>query len=585
MVQIGPPELKAERGAQVASPSAACRKPVAADRPGPEQAAGSNDRMSWLAPLLLGALALAVRLPNLDHVAHFDELYHFFAAQSWLADGQLRVADGLYNRTPLFTIFLAQWLGLFGENLVVARLPSLIAGVALVLLVFLWTRAVAGNLAAALAALLLALDPEHLQISQWGRFYTLQCLMFWLGAVGSYRLLTSPPRTLGRAVLLGFGTLVCFGAATYLQITTLIGILGVAVWASVALGLPFLARCSIRVQWTLVLGIALLGAVAIWAIIETGAAAELLDRYRGTPLYQAGNRDAFWYYHCFLIVYYPTLWPLVPLAVVIGLAYRPRPTAFCTAVVAVAFVLFSLAGPKAMRYLTFVAPFLFVLWGVAVAEVWPRLRTFLEEVGTRAMAWLGLGRLGRPGMFAALTAVLIFTVVANGAWVRTAANVIDVVIPPMKRQADWAAAKDTLAPWLADAAIVLTTNELSALYYLGRYDVLISRSRASEIPDGSEFGIDPRTGRPVITTPESLALIMDCYPDGLIVADDSRWDNRAQVSDAVIQLIRARAEEVELPAAAMHAFVWRQPENARRAEACARLPAAVSADLERAHAR
>src|SRR5687768_5411283 len=98
-------------------------------------------RSSWLAPALLGCLALAVRLPNLDHAAELDELYHFFAAQSWLAEGQLRVAEGVYARTALFTIFLAQWLGIFGENLVVARLPSLIAGTALVVLVFLWTRA------------------------------------------------------------------------------------------------------------------------------------------------------------------------------------------------------------------------------------------------------------------------------------------------------------------------------------------------------------------------------------------------------------------------------------------------------------
>jgi hypothetical protein len=545
--------------------------------------------MSWLAPLLVGALALAVRLPNLDHVAHFDELYHFFAAQSWLAEGQLRVADGVYNRTPLFTIFLAQWLWLFDENLVVARVPSLIAGTALVVLVFLWTRAAAGSLAAVLASLLLALDPEHLQISQWGRFYTLQCLAFWLGAVGSYRLVTSPPPTPSRTVLLAFGILVCFGAATYLQVTTLIGILGVAAWASVALGLPFLARCPSVACWILVLGLAVVGAVGIWALVETGAGAALLDRYRSTPLYQAANRDEFWYYHAFLIVYYPTLWPLVPLAVVIGLAHRPQPTAFCAAVVAVAFVLLSLAGQKAMRYFTIVQPFLFVLWGIAIAEVWPRLRGFLEDVGTRAMAWLGLGRLGRSGMLAALAAVLMFTAVANGAWVRSAANMLDIVIPPMKRQADWAAARDTLAPLLTDAAIVLTTNELSALYYLGRYDVLISRSRLSEYGDGEDFSVDPRTGRPVIGTAESLALIMDCYPEGLIVADDSRWDNRAQVSDAVIRLIETRAEEVELPAVAMHAYVWRQPNDARRAEACAHLPTAMSADvtagLERAHAR
>jgi hypothetical protein len=534
-------------------------------------------RSAWLAPLLVGALALAVRLPHLDHVAHFDELYHFFAAQSWLAEGQLRVADGVYDRTPLFTIFLAQWLRLFAENLVVARLPSLIAGTALVVLVFLWTRAVAGSLAALIAALLLALDPEHLQISQWARFYTMQCLTFWLGAVGTYRLVTSPAQTLGRSMLLAIGILICLGTAVYLQVTTLIGLMAIAVWAVVVLGLPWVARYSLRARWAIAAGGVLVGAAVIWVFVETGLAAELLSHYRGTPLRQVENRNEFWYYHAILIVYYPTLWTLVALAVVVGLAYRPRPTAFCASMVGIAFVLLSFAGPKATRYFTFVLPFLFVLWGIALAEIWRRLRGFLEGVGTGAMAWLGLGRLGRPGVYTALAVVLLFAVVANGAWVRSAANMFDFVIPPMKTQPDWAAAKNALAPWLADASIVLVTNELSALYYLGRYDVLISKSRLSEYK-GEDFSYDPRTGRPVIGTAESLALIMDCYPTGLIVADDTRWSNRAQVEDAVIGLIKARAEEVELPAAAMHAHVWRQPDDAGRAEACARLPAGMADD-------
>jgi hypothetical protein len=349
--------------------------------------------------------------------------------------------------------------------------------------------------------------------------------------------------------------------------------LGVAVWAALALGPPWLAKFSPRTRWSIAAVAALVGGAAIWAVIETGLAAGLVASYRFAPLHQAESRDAFWYYHWFLTIYYPTLWPLVALAVVIGLAYRSRPTAFCACVVAVGFLAHSFAAPKSMRYLTYVMPFLFVLWGIALAEVWPRMWRFLEEVGMRTLAWLRLGRLGRPGAFAVLAVVLLFTVVATGAFVRTAATMFGFVIPPMQRTSDWPAAKDELAPWLADAAIVLTTNELSALYYLGRYDVLISRSRLSQIPDGGEFSLDPRTGRPVITTPESLALIMDCYPDGLIVADAARWHNRLQVDYAVIGLIQARAEEVDLRAAAMHAYFWRQPDDARRAEACARLPA------------
>ena len=60
------------------------------------------------------------------------------------------------------------------------------------------------------------------------------------------------------------------------------------------------------------------------------------------------------------------------------------------------------------------------------------------------MPWPGCAsaRLGRPGVFAVLAVVLGFTVAANGALVRTTANMFDIVIPPMERQADWAAAKE-----------------------------------------------------------------------------------------------------------------------------------------------
>jgi 4-amino-4-deoxy-L-arabinose transferase-like glycosyltransferase len=578
MVEIILELLKQQRGARVPSdlpPNARSHDVIVPGLAGRSDA--EQPRHPWLAPALLGCLALAVRLPHFDHVAHFDELYHFLAAQSWLAEGQLRVAEGIYDRTPLFTIFLAQWLGLFGENLVVARLPSLIAGTALVVLVYLWTRAVAGSLAAALAALLLALDPEHLQISQWGRFYAIHCLTFWLGAVGTYRLALSPPPTLGRTILLAAGVVICFGTALYLQITTLIGLLAIAVWSTLAVALPWLSRLPPRTRWGIVAGAALVGAAAIWLFVETGLVAELLARYRSTTLRQAGNSDEFWYYHWFLTIYYPTLWPLVALAVVIGLAYRPRPTAFCACVVAIAFVAHSFAAAKSLRYLTYVAPFLFVLWGIALAEVWPRLWRFLEEAGTRALAWLHLGRLGRGGVVALLAVVLVFTTVANGALVRTAAAMFGFVIPPMQTPPDWAAAKDPLAPWLADAGIVLTTDELSALYYLGRYDVLISRTRMGDYGGNwGEFSIDPRTGRPVIGRAESLALIMDCSPTGLIVADAGRWRNPLQLDDAVADLVEARAEEVELSATAIRAYVWRQPDGARRAQACADLPAGMA---------
>ena len=67
-----------------------------------------------------------------------------------------------------------------------------------------------------------------------------------------------------------------------------------------------------------------------------------------------------------------------------------------------------------------------------------------------------------------------------------------------------------------------------------------------------------------------------------------RWRDPAQLDDAVANLVEARAEEVKLPAFGMQAYLWRQPDDARRAEACARLPAGMADDvmagLERSHA-
>ena len=68
--------------------------------------------------------------------------------------------------------------------------------------------------------------------------------------------------------------------------------------------------------------------------------------------------------------------------------------------------------------------------------------------------------------------------------------------------------------------MVLTPSDLHFLYYLGDYDFVVNPNRLSEI-QGHEFSLDPRTGRAVVGTADSLDLIMQCYPDGLIVAEAS----------------------------------------------------------------
>src|SRR5918992_793088 len=119
-------------------------------------APAASEIAGWLEPLLLCSLALAVRLAWLHADLHIDELYHLLAARGWSESGIPRIGEGVYDRAFLFTALIGWWQEIFGAGVLVARLPSVIAGTALVLAVFLWTRRVAGPLAAWVAGLLLA---------------------------------------------------------------------------------------------------------------------------------------------------------------------------------------------------------------------------------------------------------------------------------------------------------------------------------------------------------------------------------------------------------------------------------------------
>jgi len=537
-------------------------------------------RYASILAALLAIFACAVRLPDLDHAIIGDELYHFLAAQSWLTEGRLRIADGVYQRASLFTIFLAQWLDLFGENIIVARLPSLLAGVALVVVVFLWAHRVAGPLAATIAAIFLALDPEQVQISQFVRFYALHVLLFWLGAISCYHLITDANQTKIKTISLGVSCLA--GAAYYLQVTTLIGLVAVAAWSISTLVLTGRIKLSKTAWFALAIAIPLIFSAALWALGGGAFVADLAGMYNKAPLYLTNHSNSFWYYHFNLIIYYPTLWPLMGLVVIIALAYVPRPASFCASIIIVTVILHSFAAAKHMRYVSYIQPFLFVLWGIALARIMPALFAFLEDVAVRVLAWLRLAWLGRYGMVALLSAVGMFLVLSNGAFVRTVVPMFGVTIPPMKRAADWDTAKEVLTPLLSKADIVLTSDELHLLYYLGHYDITISKSRLWELSDHQEFSLDHRTGRPVISQSKSVELIMGCYDSGLVISHDSDWGNPAQLNNEIAHLVEARSDDVPHVGYGIRAYYWHLDDNDdEKTAACARLQADLSPDAQK----
>jgi hypothetical protein len=545
-------------------------------------AAAAGGARLWLAPCALFLAACALYGLHLDRLPHPDELYQILAAQGLRATGEPRIAEGLYTRAYAQTWLIAQSLGLAGDNLAAARLSSVLGIAGTATLLFVWLRSVAGPAAAWTAAILFALSPFAVLTAQYARIYGVQTLAFLAGSLCLYQAAGSDG-PLRRRIAWALAALPPLLLALHLQPTTLLGCVGLGLWLAGAVGLPWLRDPAVparRKQLVLLGGVAA-GALVLLAAAATGIPADLWHQYRWTPLFNREQQDAFWFYHLWYTLLYPSLWSLTGLLALVAIAVQPRAGSFALLVFAAGFLLNSFAGPKNLRYFAYAQPFLFVLWGIGLASLWPVLVRTLGELGGRleavtrpAFPWVGgLGRLLVAGG-------LLFTALANPAWLWTAARLAEVDLPGEAPEPDWPAAKDALEPWLAQADAVVTSEELGALYFLGRYDIRFSPSKLEEIADGAprEFGPDPRTGRPLISTPQSLALAFDCYDRGLFVLPSRQWGFAHLFSPAVRDLILARTVPVELPRAShIMAYRWERPAGTPKPAACAGLPPLPSA--------
>ena len=192
----------------------------------------STNRMNGWELALLALIALVPRLVHLDHPPQFDELYHVLAARSWAADGTLTLGDGVYERTALFTKLIGLSFRFFDDTLLVARIPSVVAGTAWVILVASWTSSRAGRAAGWVAGLLLGGDPGAIYASQFARFYALHGLFFFAGASGMFNLIDQwDARSTAWKAWVAALTAAALLAALYLQVTTLIGFLALGAWA------------------------------------------------------------------------------------------------------------------------------------------------------------------------------------------------------------------------------------------------------------------------------------------------------------------------------------------------------------------
>lgn len=514
-------------------------------------------------------LALTVRLLGVSsNPVHVDEIYHLLAGRSWAEEGSFRMLDGEYLRGRGFTALIGFTFQLFGRSdLYIARLPSVFAGALLTCAIFWWLSRQASTRAGWIGALLFCFASYAIVNTQFTRFYALQALAIWLGSAAIYKALAAPD--LKRAAWLIAGALVAFVIALHLQVTTVIALMALGMWALIDLSSQLRVRDAARKAWAdrrVRIGVLLfLAALAGFLLIFSGS---LLHQFRFTPRWAAPDQNNYLYYFLEFFFSMPILWLFLPLAGVIALARWPRPALFCIVMTVVPLILQSLGGMKSSRYVFYAFPFMFALWGMAAAILLPATWRAMEQ-GVSALQQATSSRFP-AGVASALAGLLMLVtvtcaIIANPIYRTTIKSLVRDTVAGI-RQPSRLVASPPDKPWSDHAAkvrraignpsVLLVGDDFNSIVHLQAYDLLINTHRVEDIPPGGEFVLDPRTGRRAISRPETIAKVVSCYADGAVVVSNERWRTYIGVSDEAADTIEQLAQPLAPAIPGFHVFKW-----------------------------
>ena len=140
----------------------------------------------WFLLALIVGIGFGLRAYGLDLQAYdSDENISLDAIRGILRTGAPEATSGIwYTRGPFYHYMVALWLSLVGDSAVNARFLSVLWGTATLILAFVFTRKITGNVWIALVVTaILAIDPWEIWYSRTIRFYQIvQCvnlLVFW----------------------------------------------------------------------------------------------------------------------------------------------------------------------------------------------------------------------------------------------------------------------------------------------------------------------------------------------------------------------------------------------------------------------
>lgn len=532
----------------------------------------------YVLALSLLVLASILRLFGIgDAPLRTDEVWHLLAGRSWADHGTLAMGDGAYTRARYYTMATGEFFQLFGPTPGAGRALAAIGGILLVIVAALWVRRIGGAIAGWTTGILLCFGYTGIMLSQFARFYTWHALGVFMLAIAVYAIVTQGGRIgVRKLILWSAAALIALLVSLHLQDITMLMVLALALWVGLYLLLSGRFNFIFRSRfWLAAVALAiLLGIAVVWH--ERHRVIDLWHDLRGAAAWSEEHRDDFGYYVTVLGHWLSWLFYLLPIAMIVAWRRYREPVLFCATILVVCLTLHSIAGMKAIRYIYYLFPFIFAIWGFVVAVLGPPL---IRGIGNFARA-----RAGRVGQFIAIGVVALatasaalvvtefrFTAAAAARTLRTGSPVLPIDYGMAREEVHWTPHLASLRA-LQHRGLFITTDSVRTLYYLGDFDVLLNRSELSDVGT-KEFTLDRRTGKHDISTGGSIEILAKCYPKGALLISNARWRS-AQVTDDASDAIERVMTPVKLPPELrMRGYIWEHAPDS--SPACRRIQALI----------
>ena len=513
----------------------------------PVEAAHSNERIfDYKNLILLTSLffvAIASRTSNLNLPPIYDELYHILSARGISEFGFPKILSGSYQRSIEYTYFVHYIFELSGgHELYYGRLiSSSIPGSLSVVVLGGWVLKRFGIIEFFIASFFMVFWKLGVDVSQFLRFYSIHGLFFLIAAISFYELIETN-RSLWYRMLLLIISMSFFALSAKLQIITLIGASGAALWGYVIIfcKLPKNSLLKITIIITTTILIFLLYIAFLDKIYY------LYNIFTSAP--PTWTADKF-FYHRELRESYPALWPLFPALAAIALYKNKRAISFCISIFVLSLLIQSAGERKDLRFIYQVMPFLFIIWSASLAFIIKisiyALYNSQKSIFSNSIKYENIIKIAIM-IFCTSFFIITNPSIKRSIWTITGKDKGELLY---QRRRDWSKARKVINRYFKDH-ILITTHPMTAVYYIGDFDGVYNRNKKWELMQSQEYLrtgnigatgimglIDDRHGRPVAGEEIQLREMAACQASFVFLTPPPEY------SPVIMQLVKVLNEE------------------------------------------